>query len=103
MLPDAQMDGSSQDVFILDAEISQVFSCFVLGIYRLPVTFLDLYHQHTAAFHQIGLHDVVHFGAAIKSGSRFYHILFFVRTDTGNFPVIFHSDEQFSTVCIGKG
>ena len=94
---------SCQDIFVFDTQISQGASVFVFGIHWLLLAFGNLYNKYVTTFHFNGLHVIVYLRMAIKLCGRLNHILFFVRTYSGYFSIVFYTYQQTSSICIGKG
>ena len=103
LLPDAEMDGSGQDVLILYAHISQPPAVLVLGINRLAVAFIHDGHQHAPPVHQESAHPALHLRDAVETGCGLYHITLLVRSHAGHPPIVLHPYQQTPSLRVGKG
>lgn len=96
------MDGGSQYIFVLDAQIGKVASAFIACVDRFPGAFVNVCDEDVSPFYLVNLCVVAYFRMAIHTGGGFYHVLFFFGADAGYLSVVFYTDKQPSPVGIGE-
>ena len=100
--PKCEVDGRCQDVLVLDADVGSHQAFFILSKDGTLGRRRHGAGDNGASLHMIGVeHDAGFWLAELKSCLMHHKNLLF-RADTRKMPVIAHTNEQASTIGIGK-
>jgi hypothetical protein len=103
LLPYFQVYKGSQDVFIVDADVSLGLVFFIQGTDGFDGSFVNYDFQYRLSSNYVSDSFYFDIGLAIHVGSSLNHVDFFFRPYSGYFSVVLYAYQQSSSFGVGKG